>query len=438
MYEKSAMYKELKSPISVQLEITTKCNHCCIHCYNHWRKLREKDTTLNKDEIYSIIKNLKKSEVPGLLITGGEPMLFPDLMLYIFELCKRFGLKCSMNSNLTLANSDIAFMLKKFNIGVLTSILSFDEKVHDGITTLPGSFKRLLDSIKLLRRYNVPIGANMVVMRKNIDHIYKTGKFIHDLGLKGFSATKVHPSQYSSNFDDLKLQPEEISTIFDELIKLESETGIKVDSLTTYPICLLKDLKRYGKFLLNRSCSAGKTGCTIGSDGQVRPCGHSNDSFGNAINEPLTTIWPRLSCWRDGSLIPDECKKCKYFFECSGGCRMDCKFYGNVKSMDPYATSSDFEAILLEKKKVKAIHPDVRLSVSNNVILREEKFGFVVIIDGRFKSIITKDSAKLLRELAGTIFTPSFVYKRYNLKKGSVEAFFSGLLEQNIIKITDE
>jgi MoaA/NifB/PqqE/SkfB family radical SAM enzyme len=42
------MYKELKSPVAVQLELTTACNHKCIHCYNHWRNASEKDVTLSE------------------------------------------------------------------------------------------------------------------------------------------------------------------------------------------------------------------------------------------------------------------------------------------------------------------------------------------------------------------------------------------------------
>jgi radical SAM protein with 4Fe4S-binding SPASM domain len=427
------MYKQLKSPIAVQLELTTACNHKCIHCYNHWRKASEKDVTLSEEDARKIVKNLADSEVPNFLITGGEPMMHTDLMMSTFEFAKSLGLKCSLNSNLTLMTPEVARELKRLDIGVLTSILSYDKNTHDNITTVRGSFGRLIEGIEILREFEVPVSANMVVMQPNFDQIHETGKFVHSLGVTGFRATKVHPAQGSTNFEQIRLPAEKIAGIFDNLIELRDEFGLKVDSLTTYPVCLLKDMSRYGQFLSKRSCSAGKTGCTIGSDGQVRPCGHSDDVYGNAIEESLLQIWPRLKSWRDGSLLPQECKECKYVIECSGGCRMDCKYYGNICSMDPYATSKDFAYVPRKPNDVVLLDPNKDLIVNSGLHLRSEEFGTALIVDGTFKSIVNADSIELLKELRGKTFTLDYVSKEYNIELGLVRNFFTGLYSQNVI-----
>lgn len=427
------MYKELKSPVAVQLELTTGCNHKCVHCYNHWRKSSEKDRTLSVAEIKRIIENLKNSEVPDLLITGGEPMLYPDLMITAFEFARSVGLECSLNSNLTLVTPEIARELKRLRIGVLTSILSFERSVHDSITTVTGSFDRLIDGIRLVQEYGVSVSANMVVMRMNMDQIYETGRFIHGLGITGFRATKVHPAQGSQCFEKIKLPPERIAVIFDTLIRLKEELGLKVDSLTTYPMCLLKDMSRYGQFLSKRNCSAGKTGCTIGADGQVRPCGHSDNTYGNAIEESLLQIWPRLNEWRDGSLLPQECKECKHVVRCGGGCRMDCKFYGKINGMDPYATGKDFALIPQKLEPVALLDAEMKLEVNANLHFREEKFGTALVVEGSFKSVITQDSTKMLKELIGTTFTPNSIASKYDLEVDFVRRFFTGLHKQKAV-----
>ncbi len=53
------MYHELKSPVTVQLEITSKCNHRCVHCYNYWRADSLDNTTMKEDELYAVMKNLR-------------------------------------------------------------------------------------------------------------------------------------------------------------------------------------------------------------------------------------------------------------------------------------------------------------------------------------------------------------------------------------------
>lgn len=427
------MYREFKSPFSVQLELTTKCNHNCIHCYNHWRKEDLEDKTLNLNEIKAIIKNLKNSEVPSLLITGGEPMLYPDLMIKAFSLCKNEGIKGSLNSNLTLVTDKIAQDLKRLKVNVLTSMLSFDYKFHDEITLSPGSFEKLINGIKILQKYDVGIGVNMVVMQKNINQIYETGKFVHSLGIDTFRATKVHPAQGSLVFEEIKLPPEKIHFIFDELIRLQKDFNLKVDSLTTYPICLLKNLELYGKFILKRSCSAGKTGCTIGADGQVRPCGHSDDNYGNAITESILKIWPRLRTWRDGSLLPKECKECNFLAQCSGGCRMDCKFYGDINSMDQYATSKDFCLIPQKTKEEKLLDLDIKLTVNPKLKFRQEKFGAVLLIDHSVITVVTKDTSLLLEKLKGKEFSINDICNKYKLDINNTCIFVSNLFGKNII-----
>ncbi len=188
------MYKEFKSPLSVQLEITANCNHKCVHCYNHWKEETSSNDVLSEEDLIAIIKNLRESEVASLLITGGEPMLCPNLMIKALKLGEQSGFKCSLNSNLAFLTSEIAQELKKLNVSVLTSVLSYDEKMHDKISCHKRAFKKVMNGIKILQKYEVPISVNMVVMKENLSHVYKTGKFIHGIGIKSFSATKVHPA----------------------------------------------------------------------------------------------------------------------------------------------------------------------------------------------------------------------------------------------------
>jgi radical SAM protein with 4Fe4S-binding SPASM domain len=216
------------------------------------------------------------------------------------------------------------------------------------------------------------------------------------------------------------------------LIKLKEEFGMKVDSLVAYPICLLKNMKRYGQFSKHH-CGAGKVSCTIGADGQLRPCGHSDDRYGNTIEEPISQIWTRLKVWRDGSLLPDECKQCRYIFECSGGCRMDCKYYGKIDSMDPYATGNEFEYIPQTSIETEPISLKAKYIVNPALHFRTEKFGEALIIDGNFKSVITLDSAKLLKKLMGNEFTLEQILKEYNLEIGVLHKYFTNLYKQDII-----
>ena len=114
---------------------------------------------------------------------------------------------------------------------------------------------------------------------------------------------------------------------------------------------------------------------------------------------------------------------------------MDCKHYGNINGMDPYAVGKEFAYIPQAKSKIPDLDPQVKLIVNPALRMRTEKFGSAVIVSGTFKSIITSDSARLLEELRGTTFTPAYVADTYKLGLDVMCRFLAGLHDQRVINL---
>ena len=112
---------------------------------------------------------------------------------------------------------------------------------------------------------------------------------------------------------------------------------------------------------------------------------------------------------------------------------MDCKHYGKIDGMDPYATSKDFAYIPQEREKLIPLDPEVKLVVNSALCLRTEKFGTASIVEGSFKSIITPDTARLLEELRGKTFTLSFISSEYGIELDTLRNFFANLHKQKVI-----
>ncbi|KPA17654.1 radical SAM protein [Candidatus Magnetomorum sp. HK-1] len=425
----------LKSPTSVSLELTTKCNQKCIHCYNYWRSKNSLNYTLSKDELNRIIFDLKASEVMNLVITGGEPFYFPDLLFYVIKKAQENNIKCTVNSNLTLISSIIAKKLKEYQVPVLTSLLSYKADLHDEITCSPGSYTRLINSLKLLKEHDVPLAMNMVVMNKNSDHVFETGEYVfQELGISHFYATIVRPSQRCSNYNKLELKPKSVFQMLDDLLRLQYEYSISVDSLTTYPLCLSEDSLKYKEIFDKHQCTAGKSSCTVSAAGNIRPCGHSDIIYGNIFKGSLTNIWQRMTEWRDGSLLPVVCKSCRFVNKCSGGCRMLCKYCGDIAGVDPYAARNDLpDDWLNENTSAKAdrVNINSKYFITKKIQFREEPDGVLLKHNMR---LVTYDSAKLLIKLKNEIFTIRGVSQEFNLDQLSLQEFFSVLLENNLIE----
>lgn len=433
MREESRLaFQEFKSPLIVHLELTSICNHKCIHCYNYWREPGDPHITMSRDHLHHIIENLIESDVHDIVITGGEPLLFPKLTLETIDLAKNADLHCSLNTNLALMTDELATEIQKRDIPILTSFHSSKQATFNEIANNMGAFTSVVEGIKIAVSHGIPVTANIVAMQKNIDHILETGRLLHSLGVSSITATEVHPAQSATNFGYLHLNPEEVISVFNSLQVLQKELGLKIGTLTCHPMCLFKDFEQYNIF--RRHCTAGITCGAIGPDGDVRPCPHSDEIYGNAITESLMEIWPRLKEWRDGSYIPLECKECDMVRQCGTGCRMEAKFYnGGYDQQDPYMTNKMKFSYKLQNPGFTAdIRDNQEYFVNQHLRFRQETFGtFVNPGDG--SKLVSTDSAELLQMLSGRGFYIQDVVKEYNLNYEDVRDFFSELLREKVI-----
>ncbi len=148
---KKLLYRKLSAPISVQVEITERCNNSCIYCYNHWR---EKDktsfTSLSVDNLSHICDQLISSNVFAVTLTGGEPLLLWRQLSAVIDRLESLNISVSINSNLTIFTQEIAQALKESGLrGILTSFLSYDKLIHDQLTNRVGSWKQAIKGIEI-------------------------------------------------------------------------------------------------------------------------------------------------------------------------------------------------------------------------------------------------------------------------------------------------
>lgn len=170
--------KKIKYPPYMQWEVTPKCNHNCIHCYNYWRST---DEPIIENKLYTEIASKIIDVHPiSVVITGGEPLLVFDEIKDSIEMLLNNGILVSLNTNATLVTEDIAMFLKSHNISAFVSLPCAKEEVCNKITNTTNAFYRATRGIKILRDVGVRVTVNMVVMKSNIDYIYDTAKFVKE------------------------------------------------------------------------------------------------------------------------------------------------------------------------------------------------------------------------------------------------------------------
>lgn len=148
----------------LHLSVSNACNERCIHCYfpDHI-----KGEMMSKTLFLKIIEQCKELNVLNITISGGEPLLNPNLAFFL-SLCRENNFSVNILSNLILLNEDI---LNEFKLtpllSVQTSLYSLDENVHDSITGIKGSCARTKKAIEKLYDLNIPLQINCPIMKQN-------------------------------------------------------------------------------------------------------------------------------------------------------------------------------------------------------------------------------------------------------------------------------
>jgi MoaA/NifB/PqqE/SkfB family radical SAM enzyme len=120
-------------PYLVALNLTKRCNLKCNHCYlDATTKAAGGDDELSTEECYRLIEQIAEVNKGCLLvITGGEPLVRPDI-LDIARYAVKLGFMVVFGTNGMLINDQLAKTLVEIGVmGVGISIDSLEAAKHD-------------------------------------------------------------------------------------------------------------------------------------------------------------------------------------------------------------------------------------------------------------------------------------------------------------------
>ena len=212
----------------LRLSVTERCNLSCIYCRSHplecGQELGEELLTL--EDCLTVGRAAVELGVTKIRLTGGEPLLRPDILKITSGLAAIPGLKdLSLTTNGIFLDSmafDLAAAgLKRVNI----SLDSLDENNFRQITN-GGKLRSTLKGIeKSLQAGLVPVKINVVLLKGINDHEIK--RFIamtveQDLCVRFI---EYMPMQGSKKWQDLFLPLEKVTKAASKISPLETIAG---------------------------------------------------------------------------------------------------------------------------------------------------------------------------------------------------------------------
>ena len=337
-------YLKLKSPLEMQIELTSGCNQRCIFCYNVWKEGCTRKTTgnnLSKEEHLKVMDLLIKNEVFEIIFSGSEPLLVP----YLEELIQKpadNNIGSTIITNGILLTKDRALSLKKAGLESLQiSLHHFSEEKNNEVVGNKYAFRKTVEGIKNAVKVFLgeSVNVNMVALPQTYKDVYEMASFINSLGAKSFSVGSPSVTgEMAHRKNEMLIDKEKFLNVYEQLKKAEKDFGIMVSFTGGFPLCILPDYEKDVNMISNYG-DAGLNQLVISPEGDVRPCVCLSENLGNILKDDLQEIWKKnkfLLNLRSLKFSPDMCKECKYLALCRGGCRASAQGYsGKINAIDP-------------------------------------------------------------------------------------------------------
>ena len=322
-------------PLIIAWEVTRTCNLNCLHC-RAAAENKSYPNELNADQCKRLLDNIAGFSKPIIILTGGEPMLRPDIY-DIASYGDSLGLRMVMAPCGALIDDDTARRLLASGIRCISiSLDGATAASHDGFRRVTGAFDTAMKAIETARRNNLPFQINTTITKHNIDELPQMMALAEKLGALTFNPFLLVPTGRGKALADQEITPEQYEQTLQWLSSRRSQTKMQL-RVTCAP--------HYQRIIRQNpspdeseenptpahsqspaaGCMGGKSFAFISHLGKVQICGFLELEAGDLTqnNFDFEQIWNESELFhqiRDVRSYHGKCGYCPYRRLC-GGCR---------------------------------------------------------------------------------------------------------------------
>jgi len=346
-----------------------RCNLTCKHCYSISADIDFKGE-LDTREVFAVMDDLKTFGVPVLILSGGEPLLRPD----IFDISRRaraMGFYVGLSTNGTLIDASNIDAIAEVGYDYVGISIDGTRETHDQFRRKPGAFDASMAGIRMCRERDIKVGLRFTMTEDNAAELPDMLRLMQDEDINKFYLSHLNYAGRGNRNRDSDVQHaitrEAMDLLFATALEhaqcgdgLEFVTGNN-DADGAYLIQwvrrhypemeghLTAKLEQWG------GNSSGVNIANIDNLGDVHP-----DTFwwhyslGNVRQRPFSEIWQDTSDPIMAGLkatprcIKGRCGSCRYFNVCGGNTRVRAlQLTGDPWAEDPacYLTDEEIKPI---------------------------------------------------------------------------------------------
>ena len=336
------MFNEMPSEVSI--EITHACPNKCIMCSSNACNPSPIKNELTTLRIKEIIRDSYIMNVKDISLSGGEPFLHPDILIIYKNIAMYYMRPVIYTAGVTIENEVLipitetrTFSLIKETFRETGAKMIFDvqghtAQLHNKIMA-EDIFDLEMEAIKECVRLWIPTETHVVPQKENYYYLEEILSYsLQELGVDKVSLLRL-VGQGRAVENDCYITKQQFGDLQHMFCLWDTQKEFNKDGKRIrygHPIDwrALVNPEKYTK----PTCRGGVDAPLIQPDGFVDVCPAWKDlkiyNAGNVRTKSLTDIWRysdnynifRNFVHKEGWKVIDECKDCKHFETCRGGC----------------------------------------------------------------------------------------------------------------------
>ncbi len=333
--------------MQVTWEMTHACDWRASHARAVTRAARDKHE-FSTAEAFHLIEEVADMHVPLLVLTGGDPLLRPDLFPIV-----DFASHHSVRTSLTLLPTPlldagvIAELKARGLMRVAFWLYGSTAALDDGYWGVQGCHRRTLDAVASCHEVELPVQINTIVARRNLHDLDPMIELLTRLDVALWNVFFFVPASRQQAQE--MLTAEEHEEVFAKLYEASKRVHfqIKTSEGQHYQRYLLQQRARESRGRMTetdvitcapKGVNDGKSFVFIDPAGEVYPSRFLHLSAGNVTTQSLSQLYcesPLFVSLRDSSRLKGKCGRCPARNVCGGSRARAYAMTGDLFAEDP-------------------------------------------------------------------------------------------------------
>ena len=360
----AALRGGLQGPVVIW-NLVRRCNLTCKHCY---ATSADKDFPgeLNTEQVYEVMDNLKSFGVSVLILSGGEPLMRPDIF-DISRRAKEMGFYVGLSTNGTLITEENIQAIADMNYNYVGISIDGMRETHDYFRRKQGAFDESMRGIRLCQEQGIKVGLRFTLTQDNAAELPDLLQLLEERNIDKFYLSHLNYAGRGNKNrkDDLhhRMTREAMDLLF-STCQEQISRGLNIEYVTgnndADGVYLLQwsrthmpDKVEKLEQMLRRwgGNASGVNISNIDNVGNVHPDTMWWDyTIGNVKERPFSEIWQDTSDPLMAGLkqkprpVEGRCASCNYLDICGGNTRTRAwQLTGNFWAEDPGCYLDDDE-----------------------------------------------------------------------------------------------